>query len=399
MLMTRRARSNVARLPGLDTLRAVAIMAVMLYHLRPLLPKSMSVVASFGWMGVDLFFVLSGYLIGTQLLKPYASGDRPSIISFYRRRAYRILPAYLIVLWIYGVFPAWRESAVMPPLWQFLTFTVNLLFVDFSQHAFSHVWSLCVEEHFYLVFPLLVIWLMRRPSLRKTVIVIGGVILFEICFRGYMLWPVIAPAGWSGREVPEDFGTFYYRYLYYPTYSRLDGLVVGATLALVRIFRPGWWLWLTRRGHAAMVLGIALTGAVCWMFRNDGMGDSTRIAGWGTVIGFPLLAAGLGLLVVSSASSDGWLSRFSVPGARSLATLAFSLYLTHKEVAHLDRKWLPVLTASTDWKAVAVYAVTCLVAAGLLYGLVERPFMLLRDRFERRAAETVEAEMLREPAL
>ena len=397
--MTRMTRSNSARLPGLDTLRAVAILAVMLYHLEGYLPERMMAVAQFGWMGVDLFFVLSGYLIGSQLLKPYVSGERPSLRGFYRRRAYRILPAYLVVLWIYFAVPAWRESVALPPLWQFLTFTVNLFFVDFSQHAFSHVWSLCVEEHFYLVLPLLVIWLMRRPSLRKAAFVIGAVILFGICFRGYQLLPLIAPSGWSGRAVPDEFGTFYYRYLYYPTYSRLDGLMVGVTLALVRLFRPGWWGWMARRGHTALTLGLALTGFVCWMFRSDGMGDATRIAAWGTVIGYPLLAVGLGLLVVSSVSSDGWLSKFSIPGTRLLATLAFSLYLTHKEVAHLDRKWLPVLTAATDWKAVAVYAVTCLVAAGLLYGLVERPFMLLRDRFERRAAETVEAEMLREPAL
>jgi len=147
-------RSNSGRLPGLDTLRAVAIVAVMLYHLKPFLPESMTAVAQFCWMGVDLFFVLSGYLIGMQLLRPYASGERPSVREFYRRRAYRILPAYLVVLWLYLVFPAWRESPVLPSLWQFLTFTVNLFFVDFSHHAFSHVWSLCVEEHFYLVLPL-----------------------------------------------------------------------------------------------------------------------------------------------------------------------------------------------------------------------------------------------------
>jgi peptidoglycan/LPS O-acetylase OafA/YrhL len=396
MLMT---RSNAARLPGLDTLRAVAIVAVMSYHLESFLPKSMTVIAQFGWMGVDLFFVLSGYLIGSQLLKPYALGDRTSIKSFYRRRAYRILPAYLVVLWIYFAVPVWRESAALPPLWQFLTFTVNLFFVDFSRHAFSHVWSLCVEEHFYLVLPLLVIWLKRSPSLRKTAFVIGSVVLFGICFRGYKLWPLIAPSGWSGREVPDDFGTFYYRYLYYPTYSRLDGLVVGVTVALVRIFRPGWWSWLLRRGHAAMLLGIALIGAVCWTFRNDGMGDATKVAAWGTVIGYPLLAIGLGSLVVSCVSNDGWLSRFSLPGSRLLATLAYSLYLTHKEVAQLDRRYLPLLTAAPDWKTMVVYAVTCLLAASALYVSVERPFMLLRDRMERRSRERVDAEMLREPAL
>jgi len=392
-------RSNSARLPGLDTLRAIAIVAVMLYHLGSFLPQRMMAVAQFGWMGVDLFFVLSGYLIGTQLLRPYATGEKPSVREFYRRRAYRILPAYLVVLWLYLAFPAWRESPALPPLWQFLTFSVNLFFVDFSHHAFSHVWSLCVEEHFYLVLPLLVIWLMRTPSLRKTAIVIGAVVLFGICFRGYELFPLIAPSGWSGRAVSDDFGTFYYRYLYYPTYSRLDGLVVGVTLALVRLFRPGWWEWMTRRGHAALVLGLALTGFVCWMFRNDGMADATKIAAWATVVGYPLLAAGLGLLVVSSVSSNGWLSRFRVPGADLLAMLAFSLYLTHKEVAHLDRTYLPSLTEARDAKTVVIYAVTCLLASGVLYGLVERPFMVLRDRSERRKTEGVDVEMLREPAL
>jgi peptidoglycan/LPS O-acetylase OafA/YrhL len=391
--------SDAVRLPGLDTLRAAAIVAVMLYHLKPFLPERMTAVAQLGWMGVDLFFVLSGYLIGMQLLKPFALGERPSIREFYRRRVYRILPAYLAVLWIYLVFPAWRESPVLPPLWQFLTFTVNLFFVDFSHHAFSHVWSLCVEEHFYLVLPLLAIWLMRRPSLRKTAFVIGGVLLFGICFRGYQLFALIAPGGWSTGNVPEDFGVFYYRHLYYPTYSRLDGLVVGVTLALIRLFRPGWWGWLACRGHAALVLGSTLTATVCWMFRNDGMGDATRVAAGGTVIGFPLLAIGLGLLVVSSISSNGWLSKFRVPGAKLMATLAFSLYLTHKEVAHLDRIYLPSLTGAQDAKAVAIYAVTCLLAAGLLYGLVERPFLMLRDRFGQKKTESVDVEMLREPAL
>jgi peptidoglycan/LPS O-acetylase OafA/YrhL len=392
-------RSNSTRLPGLDTLRAIAIVAVMLYHLKPFLPEKMTAAAQFGWMGVDLFFVLSGYLIGMQLLRPYSTGEKPSIREFYRRRAYRILPAYLVVLWLYLVFPTWRESPALPPLWQFLTFTVNLLFVDFSHHAFSHVWSLCVEEHFYLVLPLLVILLMRRPSLRKTVIVIGAVVLFGICFRGYELLPLIAPPGWTGRGVLDEFGTFYYKYLYYPTYSRLDGLVVGVTLALVRLFRPGWWRWMARRGHAALMLGLMLTGLVCWMFRNDGMADATKVAAWGTVVGYPLLAVGLGLLVVSSVSSNGLLSKFRMPGAQLVAMLAFSLYLTHKEVAHLDRTYLRSLTEARDAKTVVIYAVTCLLVAGLLYGLVERPFMVLRDRSERRRAEGVDVEMLREPAL
>ena len=388
-------RVSSARLPGLDTLRAVAIVAVMLYHLEPFLPERLAVVGQFGWMGVDLFFVLSGYLIGSQLLKPYVSGDEPSLREFYRRRAYRILPAYLVVLLLYYFFPAWRESEVLPPLWQFVTFTVNL-FVNMRHHAFSHVWSLCVEEHFYLVLPLLVIWAMRRPSARWTVIFIAAVVLFGVVVRGSLLLPLLKPFGWDGgRVVPENFGSFYFKYLYYPTYARLDGLVAGVTLALIRLFRPGWWEALARRGHAALAVGVGCVGAVCWMFRDVDLGEETRAAAWATVVGFPLLACGLGLVVASSISRNGWLSRLRVPGARMMATLAYSLYLMHKEIAHVDRVYLPALTANRDWRTVVVYGVSCLVGAGMLYVGVERPFMGLRDRIGRRGV----VEMRGEPAL
>lgn len=104
------------RLFGLDTLRALAILVVMLYHMTAFgeLPSRILSVTDFGWMGVDLFFVLSGFLIGQQVLKPYLMGQRPSIAEFYRRRIYRILPAYLVVLALYFLVPGWRESPRLP---------------------------------------------------------------------------------------------------------------------------------------------------------------------------------------------------------------------------------------------------------------------------------------------
>ena len=136
----------------------------MLYHQRGFLPDALQPTARFGWAGVDLFFVLSGYLIGAQLLRPLREGRPLGVAGFYRRRAYRILPAYLVVLGLYVVWPLWHEATGMSPLWEFLTFTENL-FVDYSRnYAFSHVWSLCVEEHFYLLLPWLVLLLARRPS-------------------------------------------------------------------------------------------------------------------------------------------------------------------------------------------------------------------------------------------
>ena len=138
-----------ARIRGLDGLRAIAIVWVMLFHSWVVGGLGRwDAMASPGWMGVDLFFALSGYLIGQQVFAPLARGERFSYAAFYTRRAFRILPAFLVVLAAYVALPLLRESPHLPPLWTLLTFTQNLV-VDYQhERAFSHAWSLCVEEHF-----------------------------------------------------------------------------------------------------------------------------------------------------------------------------------------------------------------------------------------------------------
>jgi len=157
------------RTPGLDTLRAIAIVWVMLFHSVYVggLGAGFGWLERSGWMGVDLFFVLSGYLIGSQVLKSLKVTGGIDFADFYRRRGVRILPAFLVVFAIYALLPGWRETPGMQPLWQFPSFTFNLLFDASDNYAFSHVWSLCVEEHFYLVFPFLAFALTRRPASRS----------------------------------------------------------------------------------------------------------------------------------------------------------------------------------------------------------------------------------------
>ena len=364
---------SAPRSHGLDTLRSLAILSVMVFHVYTFHDAG-TLPAQMGWMGVDLFFVLSGYLIGAQFLRPYRSGARPGLWTFYRNRLFRVLPAYLVVLAIYYILPFWREAPSLPPLWQFLTFTQNL-FVDYRVNdAFSHVWSLCVEEHFYLLFPLTVLFMMRKPSLRRTVGLLGCLVLLGICIRTFVLFHALRPLA----SVGQPFGLVYIERIYYPTYSRLDGLLAGITLASIKTFRPVWWSALSRRGHTLLCFGLALVGVAFYLFSHR-WESVTGAAAFGVVLGFPLLSLGLGLLVASSLSANGWL-RFRVPGSKLIATLAYSLYLTHKELIHLVDLCFPGIAQAGRFYWLELYTALCLCVAAVLYLCVERPFLILRDR-------------------
>jgi peptidoglycan/LPS O-acetylase OafA/YrhL len=321
------------RVQGLDLLRAAAILVAALHHTaRNAVPGVLVPVQQFGWMGVDLFFVLSGYLIGSQLLKQHGLGERPSVTEFYVRRAFRILPAFLVVLCAYFLIPQFREEPEIAPLWRFLTFTMNLGFDRSRGAAFSHAWSLCVEEYFYLLFPLICAALMRWSSFRFTVsttilVVAAGALVRLLSWMTYV-GPTIATRG-----AGEALRVIYPEYIYYPTYARLDGLLVGVVLSGIKIFRPARWKWATERGSSVGLAGFVLLASAVWLF-------SDRASLSATVIGFPTLSSGLGLLLVSSVSANGMLARIWFPGVGLVATLAYSLYLTHKATMHLDRVYL-----------------------------------------------------------
>jgi len=326
-------------------------------------------------MGVDLFFVLSGYLIGLQLLRPYSRGEAPSIPGFYFRRAFRILPAYLTVLLLYFAIPVFREAQGMAPAWKFLTFTENLG-VDYRyQHAFSHVWSLCVEEHFYLVLPVLVLLMMRRPSMVKTTALVMALLGAGIAIRAYLYSHNLAPVR---AEDGDLFALRYIEQIYYPTYTRLDGLHAGVALALIKTFRRSWWDKLMAHSNFLLVSGMMTTGAAIWLFRD-------RFSFLAAIIGFPLLSLGLAMVVASATTSNGLIGK--IRGFGWIAALAYSLYLTHKEIVHLDYEYLSY-TRQGGWSASATYFVTSFAVAALLYLCVERPFLRMRERISGRSRRT-----------
>lgn len=358
------------RMPGLDLLRAIAVVWTMLFHsfLVGGLGEDWEWAQRYGWMGVDLFFVLSGFLIGSQVLAPLARGEGFSFGDFYLRRAFRILPAFWAVLLLYLLWPGFREAPGMEPWWKFAGFFLNLS-IDYDHNAaFSHAWSLCVEEHFYLLFPLLALGLIKRPSKAVFIATCVAIVAAGIGVR---------TAAWLHYDALAPDRNWFVENIYYPTWNRLDGLLAGVMLAVWKTYRPLHWAKCGRRANLVLLAGVATMALSFWLFR-----ERTGLLGNG--IGWPVLSCGLAMLVFAGAQPNGGLGARAIPGAAWLAAVSYSLYLVHKPVYRLVESHLDAALQGRGLLAFAVYGIASLVAAALLHYAVERPGLRLRDRLRGR---------------
>jgi peptidoglycan/LPS O-acetylase OafA/YrhL len=278
-------------------------------------------VASSGWIGVDLFFVLSGFLITGILLD--SRGNRNYFRSFYTRRALRILPLYYSFIAFILLLP--RMSALAEWLgasylvkhqgW-FWSYTVNWLFVGEATHGlatgaeqgFGALWSLAIEEQFYLIWPLIVALIPRRRLLST----IGGIALGCVVLRVVL----------AARGVPVAA-------LYGVTLTRLDGLSVGAALAVLQ--REGglvrWW-----RPWAFAVCGCALALAAATPFIVRSTFSNALLF---SAVEFPI-AMGFGALLMMAVATSS--SVRAVMSARPLCMLgkySYAIYVLQAPVQHV----------------------------------------------------------------
>jgi len=372
---------------GPDLLRAAAILLVMAWHMPgPARPETLAAIRPFGWLGVDVFFVLSGYLIGAQLLKGIAAGNGVAFKRFWISRAFRILPAFLVVLALYFALPGFSDGKAIQPLWRFLTFTMNFGLDYRVTGAFTSAWSLCVEEHFYWLLPPLVLVLARARGAGPAMALGAAVILGGMALR-WGIWhgPAADPA-----TRPADF----LRLIYYPTWTRLDGLAMGVLLAAARIFRPAAVArfappWLT--GPLGL---LAAAGTVALCIRHA---DGVSLDLTGAVVVYPLACLATTLLLCALLDLEPALQRLPLAPVTLVATLAYSLYLVHKPVQHMLRERLGD-GALHGWTGLGLYLAADFAAALLLWLLVERPFLRLRERVLRRPAPTIAEEEMRRAA-
>lgn len=240
---------NRERLPALDGLRGFAALSVVLLHLTsqvhaPSLPAhAIKRIFSFGWTGVDLFFVLSGFLITGLLVT--AKGSTNYFRVFYARRTLRILPLYyaaLIVLFGVPLIVTLPQNLVVPwrdQLWFWFYFQNYHWLGDQFAGWTGHLWSLAIEEQFYLVWPLVILLASRKQALWVCL----GLLLVGVSYRTY---------AWN---------TFPRLDTYYFTQARMDGLAIGSAIALLSGERE----WLSRlRSTAPMVamIGVIVFGII-----------------------------------------------------------------------------------------------------------------------------------------
>ena len=363
-----------ARLHGLDTLRALAVTLVVLHHYTLFVSNddhTFGWVGEVGWAGVDLFFALSGYLIGNQIFAALKTEAGLSLKSFYARRLLRTLPNYLVVLAIYFLWPAVGEDAPLAPLWRYLTFTQNLGLAPGT--AFSHSWSLAVEEQFYLLLPVLALigtalQMKLRLHIRHAWIFIACVILAGMLLRAWL---------WIGHVDAHKYGIyFYYKLIYYASLCRLDELVAGVALALLRNRHPEQWTRITAHGNHSLLAGLVIIGATFWLFLDNHYGFKA------TVFGYPLLGLGFGLLILAALSERSLLRDLRVPGAGPLAVWSYAIYLTHRGVGEIAAPKLQDLGYGPQtFVAIAALLALSVLVGWLLYRLVETPFMALRERY------------------
>ncbi len=367
------------KLYGLDHLRAVAIIFVLIFHYQLWFshPDWTNWFLQIGWTGVDLFFVLSGFLISSQLFAQIKKGNQISIKEFYIKRFFRIIPIYFFFIAIYFAFPFFREKEALPPLWKFLTFTQNFGTDTSKFGTFSHVWSLCVEEHFYLFFPFILIFLLKKNLFAKSYRILIVLFLLGFVIR-FSLWQTF----FNPNELAMQKISNWVKIIYAPTYNRLDGLLAGVSVAAIYQFLPTIWSKISTFGNHLIIAGVLiLTGA--FFFCTDLKTYST------TVVGFPVLAIGYGFLVGGAISPVCFLYKWNSKTTTLIATLSYGIYLSHKGIIHMVQELFLNWGIDKNGNVMLVICIAfCVLIAWLLHLTIEKPFMKLRDRFIKQKITT-----------
>ena len=345
------------RIAELDSLRGLAAVAILVFHLNP--PAFFA-----GWTGVDLFFVLSGYLITGIILR---HGGGPGFLAtFYVRRGLRIWPIYYlclaVVVLVVQRMPKPLSLASLP---YYATYTQNVpLYLHNeapSLRPFDHTWTLALEEQFYILWPALVLLAGRARIVPLCLATIAVSVMARA--DGYLAW-----------------GHFSERILL----ARCDGFALGGLLAAILIPPP------SRRVVAGLIF--ALAGAIAWIvWGSITSGGALRFLGMPTPAepATTILAVGVvyfgvvGLVAVGAGSP--WLAPLRFLPLAYLGKISYGLYLYHYPIFWVIDGYDFVY--DQPWRVRVAKLAATLVVAVASWHLVEAPILRLKDRFAYRIVD------------
>lgn len=374
------------RYPQLHGLRVFAIISVVQFHVTSIFALEQAIRLDRDWVvsslavffGMDLFFILSGFLIGSILLyalKHRAEQKHP-IRRFYLRRVFRTFPSYYVVLTtlvcLYTLTPEQKHN-----LWKEYVYLTNFSGLARFESVMFWGWSLALEEQFYLAVPFLFFALAALRSTRKQFALLGLIWASALVVRLVLYYRHGEP--WNEVEL--------YSALYFRTYTRYDTLITGIMLAIAHDrFREPIGKFLMTPFHRAMV---AMPSLTClwmllrpWTFAPKGL-NLFHVYAWGTLT--TIMWSGFLLLLLHG---HGVVHKFlSAPIFRRIATLGYGVYLVHiplcdhvvvpiaKKMIAKDTSLLVVWPAS-----LALLLLLSMTVAYVLHVVIEKPSLWLRDR-------------------
>ena len=356
----------IRRLPGLDGLRGIAVLAVIIYH------ADVSLLVG-GFLGVDVFFVLSGFLITSLLLEELQRTNKVDRAKFYLRRIRRLMPALFMVLLfsvlVSGLFVLDAAYHVRRDLPWAITFVLNWSYLFFEQSYFvnisrppllQHLWSLSVEEQFYVIWPLLLVALYKLPLGRitpRTKVFIASTVL-ALASTAWMVYLAIA----NGFPIPNDPSR-----VYFGTDTHAMGLLIGcAAAALWRSDRLTEKL-TPDRASAMNGLGLICLAGLGYFFIFVSELNEWLYRGGFLVLS--LLTAGL--VVVAAHPGLKFGKRLGNPVLKWFGDRSYGIYLWHWPIFVLMRSGIDV-----QWSEPVVFVAKIaivLVISDLSYRFVEMP--------------------------
>lgn len=345
---------STGRDQSLDVVRGVAILLAMGWHLNAhtgIAPLDMLLEPGrrFGWAGVDLFFVLSGFLIGGLVLREREKTGGFDAKEFLLRRAIRLWP----VVWVFLA----AQLVLSDKSWTTFLFQ-NLLHVqNYWVSSISHLWSLAVEEHFYLLLALILLATSGVQRLEKPLL-IG---LLAIMALAPMLRIGALGVGAS------------YRDLQWQTQYRVDALACGVLLALLKQSWPAIFIRI-QAAKAPLLVLFALSIGFLTVVRKDSLLGSTA----GFTVAY-IGAASFLMLVYKNALIEKW--RYAFTPISMIGLYSYSMYVWHMAASNLAVKLASKAGVTSAALIVPVKYAGAIGLAVMMFYLVEKPAMLARERF------------------